>query len=51
MDVLNAHGDAEYRGSEQVKRMVRSVDPYHLMFGTIACGETWYWTEEASGRM
>ena len=33
----------------EVRRMVRSVDPYHLMFGTIACGEPWYWSEEGAG--
>jgi hypothetical protein len=24
-------------------------DPYRLMFGTIACGETWMWQEEGFG--
>ncbi len=42
-------GDAEYRASEQIKRMIFAEDPHRLMFGSIACGETWYWTEEGAG--
>ena len=49
MNVLNQYGDAEYRALSAVRDVVRSVDPYHLMFGTIACGETWYWSEEGAG--
>eukprot|EP01047_Picozoa_sp_COSAG01_P116032 COSAG01_NODE_44700_length_416_cov_1.135647_2_plen_51_part_01 len=32
-----------------VRSIVREVDPWRLMFGSIACGETWYWTEEGAG--
>ena len=46
MPTLDAFGDAEYRALAKIKAMIREIDPYHLMFGTIACGETWYWSEE-----
>ena len=29
--------------------MIFAEDPHRLMFGSIACGETWYWTEEGAG--
>ena len=40
MPVLNDYGDAEYRASAEVRRLIRSLDPYRLMFGSIACGES-----------
>lgn len=49
MPVLNEYGDIEYRMEAAVKKIIREVDPWRLMFGSIACGETWYWTEEGAG--
>jgi len=49
MPVLNEYGDIEYRMEATVKQIIREVDPWRLMFGSIACGETWYWTEEGAG--
>ena len=49
MPVLNEYGDIEYRMEAVVKGIIREIDPYRLMFGSIACGETWYWTEEGAG--
>ena len=49
MPVLNKYGDAEYCATAEVRKLIRSLDPYRLMFGSIACGETWYWTEEGAG--
>lgn len=49
MPVLNGYGDVEYRMEAAIKGMIREVDPWRLMFGSIACGETWYWTEEGAG--
>ena len=49
MPVLNEYGDVEYRMEAAIKGMIRQIDPYRLMFGSIACGETWYWTEEGAG--
>ena len=46
---VQTDGDAEYRASEAIKRMIFAEDPHRLMFGSIACGETWYWTEEGAG--
>ena len=46
---MRTDGDAEYRASEAIKRMIFAEDPHRLMFGSIACGETWYWTEEGAG--
>jgi hypothetical protein len=43
------YGDIEYRMEAAVRSIVREVDPWRLMFGSIACGETWYWTEEGAG--
>ena len=41
MPVLNEYGDAEYRMEAAVKGIIRKIDPWRLMFGSIACGETW----------
>ena len=49
MPVLNEYGDIEYRMEAAVKGIIRPLDPWRLMFGSIACGETWYWTEEGAG--
>ncbi len=49
MPVLNEYGDVEYRMEAAVKAIIREIDPWRLMFGSIACGETWYWTEEGAG--
>ena len=49
MNTLQAYGNVEYVALAKIRDMIRELDPYHLMFGTIACGETWYWTEEGSG--
>ena len=35
MPVLNEYGDAEYRMEAAVKRIIREIDPYRLMFGSI----------------
>eukprot|EP00937_MAST-01D_sp_MAST-1D-sp2_P001781 g1781.t1 len=49
MAVLDPFGPVEYEWLAEAKRRIRRLDPYHLMFGTVACGETWYWSEEGAG--
>ena len=49
MDDLDTYGPKEYEALATIKGMVREIDPWHLMFGTIACGEPWYWSEEGAG--
>eukprot|EP00947_MAST-08B_sp_MAST-8B-sp1_P005831 g5831.t1 len=49
MDVLDEYGPVEYENLAVVRERIAQLDPYHLMFGTVACGETWYWSEEAAG--
>jgi hypothetical protein len=54
MPVLSKYGPVEYQALVEVKAIVRSLDPYHLMFGSIACGARrgigprrllgWVWT-------
>ena len=31
------------------EELFASHDPYHVTFGTIACGETWLWQEDGFG--
>ena len=45
-----APGDTQLAGFAEVRRTLRRVDPYHLVFGTVACGDLWLWTEEGSGQ-
>ena len=49
MSDLDTYGPKEYEALATIKGMVREIDPWHLMFGTIACGEPWYWSEEGAG--
>ena len=49
MTELDAYGPAEYVALAKIKALIYELDPYHVMFGTVACGETWYWSEEAAG--
>lgn len=35
------YGNVEYVALAKIRDMIRDLDPYRLMFGTIACGETW----------
>tara|TARA_B100000475_G_scaffold97993_1_gene71163 strand:+ start:105 stop:530 length:426 start_codon:yes stop_codon:yes gene_type:complete len=49
MTELDAYGPAEYVALAKIKALIYDLDPYHVMFGTVACGETWYWSEEAAG--
>ena len=40
----------EYAGIAAIKEEIfMNYDPYHPMFGTIACGELWMWQEEGYG--
>lgn len=45
-----SYAGLEYAGIAQIKEEIfNNYDPYHPMFGTIACGETWMWQEEGFG--
>lgn len=36
-------------GYATVRETLRRADPYHLVVGTVACGEVWLWTEAGAG--
>jgi hypothetical protein len=35
----------EYAALAEIHETLFAYDPYHITFGTIACGETWLWQE------
>ena len=39
----------EYNAIAAIKAAIFKLDPYHLVYGTIACGATWLWQEEGTG--
>jgi hypothetical protein len=39
----------EYRQLAEVHELIFARDPYHRIFGTIACDETWLWMEDGFG--
>lgn len=49
MSDLDAYGPVEYAALAAIKERIFARDPHHVMFGTVACGETWYWSEAGAG--
>lgn len=39
----------EYGNIAKVKDMMLTLDPYHFIFGTIACDNLWMWSETGTG--
>jgi hypothetical protein len=38
-----------YTHISKIKASLFKLDPYHLLYGTSACDDTWMWTEEGAG--
>lgn len=47
MDIIQARGMAEMSAIASVKRDIFKLDPYHLIWGSIACRELWMWSDES----
>jgi hypothetical protein len=47
MDVIAARGMAEMQEIAKIKREIFQLDPYHLIWGSIACREIWMWSDES----
>jgi hypothetical protein len=39
----------EYRNIAKIKDVMMGFDPYHFIFGTIACDDLWMWSETGAG--
>ena len=39
----------EYGNIAKVKNAMMKLDPWHFIFGTIACDDLWMWSEAGAG--
>ena len=43
--MVEQYGPVQYYALAQIHAMLRKADPYHLVFGTVACRVMWMWKE------
>ena len=43
--VVQQYGPAQFFALAKIHAIIRKVDPYHLVFGTVACRVMWMWKD------
>ena len=43
--VVQQYGPAQFFTLAKIHAIIRKVDPYHLVFGTVACRVMWMWKD------